>query len=227
VDVTTLESWISQARHMLAREEDYPLISSREINMDDQLSGVWRRYSEQRSVLESAYARCPEDTASRFVALNFLYRLELCLQDPVLEALYEDECDGVREDLKFFIRLAEPDRLEDLRTIRWEIVNACAIKDYERAARLYDRIEHLGLLSDAEAHALRGQFHFLVVFLPRWELQDDLLTRISDLDISWQLCRIHERLYSCGFERNEDAPEAGTQWVRNKTSHFSFPSTPR
>lgn len=71
----TLQSWISQARQMLAREEDYPLISSREINMDDGLSRAWPGRLGQRSVLESAYARYPEDTAVRFVALNFLYRL--------------------------------------------------------------------------------------------------------------------------------------------------------
>ncbi len=178
----TLQSWISQARQMLAREEDYPLISSREINMDDALFRAWPERSEQRSVLESAYARDPQDTAVRFVALNFLYRLTRYWQGSETEALYEDECDAVHEDLKLFVRLAEPDGLEDLRTIRWEIVNACAIKDYERVGRLYDRIEHLRPLSDAEVHALRGQFHFLVVFLPRWELQDELSMWVQRVD---------------------------------------------
>lgn len=38
------------------------------------------------------------------------------------------------------------------------------------------------LLPEAEAHALRGQFHFLVVFLPRWELQDDLSMWVPRMD---------------------------------------------
>jgi hypothetical protein len=33
------------------------------------------------------------------------------------------------------------------------------------------------------------------------------------------------RLYLCGFQRDEEASEGHTQWVRNKTSRFSFPST--
>ncbi len=30
-----------------------------------------------------------------------------------------------------------------------------------------------------------------------------------------------------GLNANEDAPEDDTRWVRNKTGHFSFPSTLR
>ena len=36
-----------------------------------------------------------------------------------------------------------------------------------------------------------------------------------------------ERLYWCGFERDDNAGEAHTQWVKNKTSPFSSLSTPR
>jgi hypothetical protein len=31
-----------------------------------------------------------------------------------------------------------------------------------------------------------------------------------------------DRLYLCGFQRDEDASEGHTQWMRNKTSRFSF-----
>jgi hypothetical protein len=34
-----------------------------------------------------------------------------------------------------------------------------------------------------------------------------------------------ERLYLCGLERIENGEEANTQWVKKKTSRFSYHST--
>ena len=36
-----------------------------------------------------------------------------------------------------------------------------------------------------------------------------------------------ERLYWCGFGRDDDAAEVHTQWVRHQTSPFGSLSTPR
>ena len=44
---------------------------------------------------------------------------------------------------------------------------------------------------------------------PFWRLTDNLLMAFG-------------RLYSCGFQRDEDAPEVNTQWVRNKIRPFQL-----
>jgi len=50
---------------------------------------------------------------------------------------------------------------DDWRTIRWEILNAYVIRDWDRALALYDRAEELDLLQPGEIQVLRGQFRFL------------------------------------------------------------------
>src|ERR1700693_4689081 len=51
------------------------------------------------------------------------------------------------------------------------------------------------------------------------------LPHISFLNLAWEPSDSRRHLYSCGFERDEDAPEVHTQWVKHKTSHFSYRST--
>jgi|GEM_PF-5478893 len=41
------------------------------------------------------------------------------------------------------------------------------------------------------------------------------LTRISDLTICWKPQECVERLYLCEFERDDDAVEVHTDWVRH------------
>jgi hypothetical protein len=52
-----------------------------------------------------------------------------------------------------------------------------------------------------------------------------VLPRISVLNISAKLSNILQRLYSCGFQRDQALLEGETQWVSNRISRFSFPST--
>jgi len=51
-----------------------------------------------------------------------------------------------------------------------------------------------------------------------------LFTRISNLNISEQLCNILGRLCSCGFQRDQALLESETRGVTNNISPFSFPS---
>src|SRR5258708_7906598 len=53
----------------------------------------------------------------------------------------------------------------------------------------------------------------------------DILSHISFLNLAWEPSNSRRHLYSCGFERDEDAPEVHPQWVKHKTSHFSYRST--
>jgi hypothetical protein len=48
---------------------------------------------------------------------------------------------------------------------------------------------------------------------------------ISILNSTYESSDVGRHRYLCGFERNEDAPEDGTQWVRDKIGHFSSPLT--
>ena len=50
---------------------------------------------------------------------------------------------------------------------------------------------------------------------------------ISYLNPAWEPSDVRHHLYSCGYERDEDALEVETQWVRNKTSPFSSLLMPR
>ena len=53
------------------------------------------------------------------------------------------------------------------------------------------------------------------------------LVHISFLNPAWEPSDVRHHLYSCGYERDEDALEVETQWVRNKTSPFSSLLMPR
>jgi hypothetical protein len=55
----------------------------------------------------------------------------------------------------------------------------------------------------------------------------EALTHISILNFTYKPLGARFHLCLCGYERDEDALEVETQWVRNKTSHFSSPSTLR
>ena len=54
-----------------------------------------------------------------------------------------------------------------------------------------------------------------------------ILIHISFLNPAWEPSDVRHHLYSCGYERDEDALEVETQWVRNKTSPFSSLLMPR
>ena len=54
-----------------------------------------------------------------------------------------------------------------------------------------------------------------------------VLVHISFLNPAWEPSDVRHHLYSCGYERDEDALEVETQWVRNKTSPFSSLLMPR
>ena len=55
----------------------------------------------------------------------------------------------------------------------------------------------------------------------------DIRIHISFLNPAWEPSDVRHHLYSCGYERDEDALEGHTPWVRDKISHFSSLSTLR
>src|SRR5438093_13630701 len=84
----------------------------------------------------------------------------------------------------------------------------------------------LGLLCPVPTTAMYGQKCLVI----RWSedrasVAQNLLSRISILNLVPKSSDRRRHQYSCGFERDEDTPEVSTQWVRYKTSPFSSPST--
>jgi hypothetical protein len=59
-----------------------------------------------------------------------------------------------------------------------------------------------------------------------WEQLAPYLTHISNLNHIPETSDRRRREYSCGFECDDDGPEANTPWVKAKTSPFSSLSTP-
>ena len=177
-----VQEWIQWSRENLPQTGDYPLLNVAEI---EGTTCPWQEeiysdftYSDEgsreklRTLFEHHLSRDPADVSSRFTALNLHYALSTHADDDSEMNTYYDitgvDHKGVREDfakkMAYLVRLLPVENCTDWRTIRWEICNACAIRDWGRARQLYDRLEALDLLELAEIQILRGQFNFLVVF---------------------------------------------------------------
>jgi tetratricopeptide (TPR) repeat protein len=117
------------------------------------------------------------DLPVRFVYLNLFYRLAhypaeqvaAVVEDQDSAAAYRDEFE---HDLEVLVRLVDVEQCADPRQIRWEIVNACAIRAWDRAERLYVRLQELAQEEPAKALARRARFEIQAVFTARWELPD-------------------------------------------------------
>ena len=177
-----VQEWIQWSRENLPETGDYPLLNVAEI---EGTTCPWQEeiysdftYSDEgsreklRTLFEHHLSRDPADVSSRFTALNLHYALSTHADDDSEMNTYYDitgvDHKGVREDfakkMAYLVRLLPVEDCTDWRTIRWEICNACAIRDWGRAKQLYDQLEALDLLELAGIQILRGQLNFSVVF---------------------------------------------------------------
>jgi len=176
-----LQPWIDWARAEFPSRSDYPLIDSREISFAsleadirvDALGWHYGLLDDLRQSCENAMAVDLGDIAPRFVALNLFY--DLTHSDM---ALPESEAEEVRfravRHLAELVRLRGVEECGDLKTIRWEILNACAIQDWERARDLLRQIERLGLIPAADVNIVRGQLLYQAGFLTGSDWANDL-----------------------------------------------------
>ena len=74
--------------------------------------------------------------------------------------------------LGYLVRLRDPETCSDTINVRWEIVNASAVKDYPRILALCDQLK--GMVPDGERYYLRGRAHFLIALLHTWDIDDSL-----------------------------------------------------
>ena len=85
----------------------------------------------------------------------------LNLEYGTFEDVEEEQRSGYWDALEDLVRLVDPQSLTDSKVIVWEIVNACAVVEWDLALRLYNRLVDTGALSEARFRALRGQFLYL------------------------------------------------------------------
>ena len=178
-----VQEWIQWSRESLPETGDYPLLDVAKIKgttcpWQEKIDSDFRYFDDKGSreklltLFENHLARDPADVSSRFTALNLHYALSTHANDDSDKKTDYDltgvDHEEVREDfarkLAYLVRLLPVKNCTDWRTIRWEICNACAIRDWGRARQLHDRLEALDFLEPAERQILRGQFNFFVVF---------------------------------------------------------------
>ena len=211
--ISTLNHWIDSAKTLLDKEPQIPLINDCRIEME--LSDVWWDGDDDlRAAIENALARDPDDLPSRFVALNAYYLLANCMSPGGYSYSLDDRQEvhvgsaldpqELREHLGYLVRLRDEEHCADIPTIRWEIVNACAVNDYERALRLVGQLD--ALLPASTVHYHRGRLHFLIAVRNTWEGEEALEywdlplgKRPGGLRGSWQYLNA-SRLHTAGIQ---------------------------
>ena len=108
------------------------------------------------------------DLAPRFMALHFYYHLaaegwpEWSMYN---KDLYEPVQSAFRRDLRTLAGMLPPEGCtHDWRRIKWEISNALAGGDWDRARQIFKLAEAFHATEDKDLWALRGQFGFFAAF---------------------------------------------------------------
>src|SRR5438093_5226171 len=144
-----VKDWIQWSREHLPNAGDYPKID------DNKIDWVWlnevgllvdwdgRSNISREELLDCFQAELAHnlgDVPARFTALHLYHAL--CRYESMFS---EDEArevrSGYKKDFSFLVRLLPVENCIDLRLIRWEILNAYAIRDWDRALELYNQIE--------------------------------------------------------------------------------------
>jgi hypothetical protein len=146
---TIFDEWVGDAEQKFL-SPDYPQIDDTEIDMADELRTLAKRVvceylgegstsipSEIEPIVEFLELRrigSQDALPVRFVILNFLYRLAHFggfLSETSAQELHKVVWRHFKRFVKRFVGLQEVSALQDPRTVRWEITNACAIHDWD------------------------------------------------------------------------------------------------
>jgi tetratricopeptide (TPR) repeat protein len=161
------EVWIASTRERFAREDECPLIDERAYD-HDLISSAYSDAVDNDAVyeyLESllVWDRC--DIAVRFVILKYYYGLVHFDPFPLGEEFVAIPRARFATELNHFLGLRDRDHPQDFKTLRWEILNACAVRNFELARGVYEDLPKSRTLTDADLHQVMGRFFFLVAFL--------------------------------------------------------------
>jgi len=141
------------------------------LDLDEELHQVWRYGdTELHADFVGALLESPANLGVRFAALNAYYHLmehKRGLEEEDMLGGLAKHRERFRKKLAHFVGFQPVESCADLRTIRWEIVNSCAVENYERAFSLCDRLQPL--LPSWHVSFARGRLRFLAVHLPLWD----------------------------------------------------------
>ena len=212
-----------RARERFDGPGEFPLIDDEEIVQGEAVYGHWPfSYGDNEQDIDelrqTALTVDHLDPSVRFVFLNLFYRLAHFPAEQFASVVEDvDHAAGQRRqfehDLEVLVELLDVEQCRDARQIRWEIANACAIRHWDRAERLYVRLEESAQLEVTHVLAMRGRFEFLVVFAGSWELEElglYLWAPITDKKRSWLLEEI-----LCGASVKDDPLVALSADARN------------
>jgi tetratricopeptide (TPR) repeat protein len=171
-----VNGWLDLSRGLLAKQVQFPLIDNSDIDMRTELWHA-RQYGDGslRAAIDNVLSRDPDDLAARFVALNAYYRLmatEIPQEIQYANGFDQLSQNDIVEHLGYLVRLRDSATCTDAINIRWEIVNASAVKDYPRTLALCDQLSNI--VPDGERHYLRGRIHFLIAVIHTWDTDESL-----------------------------------------------------
>lgn len=157
-----LDQWTQQAASLIHDQGGLPLIDMPELDRTEELTEAWMGGAgDLRAATEDAVARNPCDISLRWAVLSAYYELTN-FQGIEKEEFVENQRKAFLDELGFLVRLREVHDCADVRAIQWEIVNACAVTDYDRALELASRLKEF--VSAGVALNALGRLYYLVAF---------------------------------------------------------------
>jgi hypothetical protein len=177
---------LERARERFGSSDEYPLIDDGEVldrNVIYELwpweHGSWARHKRE-TLMEAALTGNHSDLPIHFIWLNLFYRLAHYPADEIAVVIEDRENAGGHrqeflDDLKTLVGLTQDEAAnsKDPRRLRWEISNACAVRDWDSGGSLYARLEELFSIEQrAQILAMHGRHEFLAVYASRWELEE-------------------------------------------------------
>ena len=158
-------AWFDWARAKFAATRPYPLIDETLPNFL-LLNDAYNERTDNEAThehLQLRLAHGQNEIAVRFVILNYYYGL-LHFKSDLKEECVARLRHQFRSDLAFFVRLRLVEECAGADDISWEIVNACAVRDWSRAQALYMRLRSAEEIPPGTFHAAYGHFLFRATF---------------------------------------------------------------
>ncbi|MBV8810598.1 MAG: tetratricopeptide repeat protein [Acidobacteriaceae bacterium] len=160
---TEFNNEVQQIAKRAEATADYPTIDDVTVERSELMVEVWVALygSSEEAMMDFFYERIIAAGGAfpvRFTVLNLLF---LLATQPDIDKQFDLGItrQWLAERLASAVLLRDVSTIDDPKTIRWEIVNFCAIKDWGTAANLYHRLKYLGSISPEEHLALLGQMY--------------------------------------------------------------------
>lgn len=178
--VDSLDGWTESARQLFSwfdREgsrDSYLPITFSSLRLlhrvplweEEDIDAAFSRPRDVLAELEGYLAANSKDLAVRWTVLALLYDLSQEPEDGEndWELPGRDESDRAlfREELRDLVSLSNIGDLTDPKRVRWETQNSCLVSDFQRAEKLFRRLQEVEPENDAFNYALLGEFHLLI-----------------------------------------------------------------